>query len=172
MSFRSLFFITFLLFSGATFSQSLIQSASSEELSEKLMPNSGGMRMRGMRNLTPEEKAKETSPSVDLSIQFEFDSAKLLPESRPLLSNLAKAINGDKLKSYTFLVEGHTDAVGNADYNQTLSNQRAQAVANYLFTLGVSKSRLKTVGRGANELLFPDKPDSSENRRVKIVLNS
>ena len=171
---RCLFFIAAIIFSDLTFSQSLIQSASSEELAEKLMPNSssGDMRTRGMRNLTPEEKAKEVTPSIDLSIQFEFDSAKLLSESKPLLNNLAKAINSDKLKNYTFLVEGHTDAIGSADYNKSLSNQRAQAVASYLSALGVSKVRLKTVGKGSNELLFPDKPDSSENRRVKIVLNS
>jgi outer membrane protein OmpA-like peptidoglycan-associated protein len=153
-------------------SQTLIQAASSEELVEKLTPNSGGMRTRGMRNLTPEEKAKESNPSVDLSIQFEFDSAKLMPDSKPLLSSLAKAINSDKLKNYSFLVEGHTDAVGTAAYNQQLSNQRALTVTNYLSSLGVSKARLKTMGKGSNELLFPDKPDSAENRRVRIILGS
>jgi outer membrane protein OmpA-like peptidoglycan-associated protein len=157
---------------GVAYAQSPIQAASSDELVEKLTPNSSGMRTRGMRNLTPEEKAIEAIPSVDLSIQFEFDSAKLLPESKPLLNNLAKAINSDNLKSYTFLVEGHTDAVGSAEYNQRLSNQRALAVASYLSTLGVSRARLKTFGKGSNELLFPDKPDSAENRRVKIILNS
>jgi len=172
MTFR--FFIIFItcFISSTTLAQSVIQAASSEELVEKLTPNTSGMRMRGMRNLTPEEKAKETKPSVDLSIEFEFDSAKLLPESKPLLNNLAKAINNEKLKNYTFSVEGHTDAIGSADYNQNLSNQRALSVAHYLSTLGVNKSRLKTIGKGSRELLFPDKPDSAENRRVKIALNS
>jgi len=166
--------IFFLVFSlvGVTHAQTPIQAASSDELVEKLTPSSSGMRTRGMRNLTPEEKAKEAAPSVDLSIQFEFDSAKLLPESKPLLNNLAKAINSDNLKSYTFLVEGHTDAVGSAEYNQRLSNQRALAVASYLSALGVSRSRLKTYGKGSGNLLFPEKPDSAENRRVKIVLSS
>jgi outer membrane protein OmpA-like peptidoglycan-associated protein len=159
-------------FIGLAHAQSLIQAASSDELVEKLTPNSSGMRTRGMRNLTPEEKVKEAIPSVDLSIQFEFDSAKLLPESKPLLNNLAKAINSDSLKSYTFLVEGHTDAIGSAEYNQRLSNQRALAVASYLSALGVGRVRLKTFGKGSSNLLFPEKPDSAENRRVKIVLSS
>lgn len=163
-----IFFFGFLICQLAP-AQYLIQSANSDELVEKLNPNSSGMRMRGMRNLTPE--AKE-SPSVDLSIQFEFNSAKLLPESKPLLQNLAKAINSSQLKSYTFLVEGHTDIIGTAEYNQNLSIQRAITVSNYLASLGVSKGRLKAVGKGSNELLMPERPDAPENRRVKIIVNT
>ena len=171
---RTPFFILFLIhFIGtAASAQSLIQTASPEELADKLMPNTSNMRTRGMRNLTPEEKSKEVTPSVDLSIQFEFDSAKLSPESKPLLDSLAKAINSDKLKKYSFLVEGHTDIIGTPQYNKILSNKRADAVLNYLTTLGVSKVRLKALGKGSDDLLFPEKPDSSENRRVKIILNS
>jgi hypothetical protein len=172
MTFRSFIFLIICFYSSATFAQFLIQAASSDELVEKLTPNSSGMRTRGMRNLTPEEKAKEATPSVDLLIQFEFDSSKLLPESKPLLNNLARAINNDKLKSYSFLVEGHTDAIGNSDYNNHLSSQRALAVEKYLSTLGVSKSRLKAIGKGSSDLLVPAKPDAAENRRVKIIVNT
>jgi outer membrane protein OmpA-like peptidoglycan-associated protein len=122
-----------------------------------------------MRNLTPEEREKT---SVDLSIQFEFDSAKLLPESKPLLENLAKAINSDKLRGYSFIVEGHTDIVGSVEYNSNLSNRRAIAVLNYLSSLGVSRTRLKALGKGSSDLLFPDRPDSAENRRVRVILTS
>lgn len=149
--------------------QALIQSASSDELVEKLSPNVSGMRLRGMRNLTPEAK---DAPSVDLSIQFEFNSAQLMPESKPLLGNLAKAINSAQLKNYSFLVEGHTDIIGTPEYNQNLSIQRANAVLNYLSGLGVSKARLKAIGKGSIDLLVPDKPDAPENRRVKIIVNS
>jgi outer membrane protein OmpA-like peptidoglycan-associated protein len=107
-----------------------------------------------------------------LSIQFEFDSAKLLPESRPLLDNLAKAINSDKLRGFSFVVEGHTDIIGSSEYNQKLSDQRALSVLTYLVSKGVSKERLKAIGKGSTELLTPDKPDAAENRRVRIILNS
>lgn len=165
--FTALLFIFFTI--EIVYAQSLIQAASPDELVERLSPNSSGMRTRGMRNLTPEEREK---PSVDLSIQFEFDSTKLLPESKLLLDNLANAINSKKLRDYGFVVEGHTDAVGTAVYNQNLSARRAIVVSNYLTALGVSKSRLKTIGKGSLDPLFPEKPDSAENRRVKIILNS
>ena len=152
-----------------SYAQAPMRSATSEELIQKLDPSSPPLLTRGMRNLTPEAREK---PNVDLSIQFEFDSAKVLPESRPLLDNLAKAINSDKLRGFTFVVEGHTDIVGSADYNQKLSNQRALSVLAYLASKGVSKERLKALGKGSTELLMPDKPDAAENRRVRIILNS
>ena len=110
----SLILIGFFLIN-TSYAQAPMRSATSEELIQKLDPSSPPLRTRGMRNLTPEAREK---PNVDLSIQFEFDSAKLLPESRPLLDNLAKAINSDKLRGFTFVVEGHTDIVGSAEYNQ------------------------------------------------------
>ena len=164
----SLILIGFFLIN-TSYAQAPMRSATSEELIQKLDPSSPPLLTRGMRNLTPEAREK---PNVDLSIQFEFDSAKVLPESRPLLDNLAKAINSDKLRGFTFVVEGHTDIVGSADYNQKLSNQRALSVLAYLASKGVSKERLKALGKGSTELLMPDKPDAAENRRVRIILNS
>ena len=164
----SVILISFFLI-GLSYAQAPMRSATSEELIQKLEPSSPAMRTRGMRNLSPEAREK---PNVDLLIQFEFDSAKLLPESRPLLDNLAKAINSDKLRGFTFVVEGHTDIIGSAEYNQKLSDQRALSVLAYLASKGVSKERLKSLGKGSTELLIPDKPDAAENRRVRIILNS
>ena len=153
---------------GTAFSQVLLRSASSDELIEKLNPNQP--KTRSMRNLTPETREK---PTVDLSIQFEFDSAKILPESKPLLDNLAKAINSNELRGYSFLVEGYTDGVGLPAYNLRLSDQRANAVLNYLLLMGgVKRDRLRAIGKGSNDLLRPDQPDAAENRRVRIALNS
>ena len=165
---RALLLLFTLACINAVNAQSVLRSASSDELIERLNPNQS--QTRGMRNLTPEAREK---PTVDLSIQFEFDSAKILPESKPLLDNLAKAINSNELRGSAFIVEGYTDGVGSSTYNLRLSGQRAAAVLNYLATNGgVTKARLKAVGKGSNDLYVPDKPDAAENRRVRISLNS
>ena len=168
MKFKILLPLLALSFIGVVTAQTILRSASSDELIEKLNPNPP--KTRSMRNLTPEVREK---PTVDLSIQFEFDSAKILPESKPHLDNLARAINSNELRGFAFMVEGYTDGVGLQSYNLRLSDQRAIAVLNYLATSGsVNRSRLKAVGKGSNDLLVPDRPDAAENRRVRISLNS
>ena len=168
MKFKLLLPLLTLSFITAATAQTVLRSASSDELIEQLNPNQP--KTRGMRNLTPEVREK---PTVDLSIQFEFDSAKILPESKPLLDNLARAINSNELRGFAFMVEGYTDGVGLPAYNLRLSDQRATAVLNYLASTGaVSRARLKAIGKGSSELLLPEKPDAPENRRVRITLNS
>ena len=138
MKLRLILIVLSFAFIGTVSSQTVLRSASSDELIEKLNPNPP--KTRGLRNLTPEVREK---PTVDLSIQF------------------------------AFVVEGHTDGIGLPAYNLRLSDQRASAVLNYLsLSGGVTKNRLKSVGKGSNDLLMPDKPDAAENRRVRITLNS
>ena len=168
MKLKFLLLLLALSFMSPATTQTVLRSASSDELIEQLNPNQP--KTRGMRNLTPEVREK---PTVDLSIQFEFDSAKILPESKPLLDNLARAINSNELRGFAFMVEGYTDGVGLPAYNLRLSDQRATAVLNYLASTGaVSRARLKAIGKGSSELLLPEKPDAPENRRVRITLNS
>jgi outer membrane protein OmpA-like peptidoglycan-associated protein len=153
------------------YAEDLIRNASPDELIESLDPNStknlNQVTTRGLRNLSPEERK---SPSVNLVIQFEFNSSTLLNQSKPLLDNLTKAMNSDQLKSSSFIIEGHTDDVGSKTYNLKLSEQRANSVLRYFVMNGVKKERLKSAGKGSSELLLPDKPDAPENRRVKISL--
>jgi outer membrane protein OmpA-like peptidoglycan-associated protein len=108
--------------------------------------------------------------NVDLSINFDFDSARLQASSKPLLDNLAQAMNSERLGALKFKVEGHTDAKGKADYNQELSSRRASAVQAYLISQNVNADRLQAEGKGASDLLTPEKPLASENRRVRISL--
>ncbi|NBO11429.1 MAG: OmpA family protein [Betaproteobacteria bacterium] len=105
---------------------------------------------------------------VDLTIQFAFDSATILDESKALLDRLAKALNAPQLQSLRFVVEGHTDGVGNKQYNDQLSARRAQSVVDYLVTGGVASTRLRSTGKGFSELLYPQDPKAAGNRRVRI----
>lgn len=105
---------------------------------------------------------------VDLTIQFAFDSATILDESKSLLDRLGKALNAPQLQSLRFVVEGHTDGVGNKQYNDQLSARRAQSVVDYLTNNGVSATRLRSTGKGFAELLYPQDPKAAANRRVRI----
>jgi outer membrane protein OmpA-like peptidoglycan-associated protein len=108
-------------------------------------------------------------PSLSLLIQFDFNSTKVRPESQQALANLSQALQSTQLRESKFAVEGHTDAKGNADYNQKLSLARAQAVREYLKTQGVADKRLVAAGKGASDLANPGEPLAPENRRVRIV---
>jgi outer membrane protein OmpA-like peptidoglycan-associated protein len=144
-------------------SAQLVQQASKDDLIEKLTPPAPPA-TRSLRNIAPKPV------NVDLSINFDFDSARLHASSKPLLDNLAQAMNSERLGALKFKVEGHTDAKGKADYNQELSSRRASAVQAYLISQNVNADRLQAEGKGASDLLTPEKPLASENRRVRISL--
>jgi outer membrane protein OmpA-like peptidoglycan-associated protein len=117
------------------------------------------------------ELIKESeAPNVDVQILFAFDSAEILPEARPDLDALGKALNGEKLKSGTFLIAGHTDAKGSDAYNLDLSQRRADSVKAFLVsTYHVDPARLSTIGFGEEQLKNKEDPLADENRRVQIV---
>lgn len=115
------------------------------------------------RNLKPVQR------SIDLVIQFDFDSAKLQTVSKPLLDQLAEALQSERLSTMRFQIEGHTDAKGSEAYNKALSQRRADAVRQYLSDQGISAERMTARGLGFAQLLYPDQPQAAENRRVRIV---
>jgi outer membrane protein OmpA-like peptidoglycan-associated protein len=108
-------------------------------------------------------------PSLSLLIEFDYDSARVRPESRPLLNSLAQALQSEQLCASAFVVEGHTDAKGSAVYNLRLSLLRAQSVRDFLASQGVQVARLKVAGKGSSELANSAQPFAPENRRVRIV---
>ena len=137
---------------------------SAEEIIDALKPK---QLTRGMRGLRVEDAPK---PSTDLTINFEFNSAKLSPDSLEQLQQLATALNSEEILPYRIKVTGHTDAVGSDAYNMDLSKRRAQAVVSYLSSqLGVSVARLSSAGMGKRALKLPDDPGNGANRRVEIT---
>jgi outer membrane protein OmpA-like peptidoglycan-associated protein len=139
-----------------------IKNASVDQLVEHLA-GPEEPKTRSLRNLKPEPR------SIDLVIQFDFDSSKLQDSSKPLLDNLVSAMKTDRLMNVRFLVEGHTDAKGSLTYNQNLSTRRAESVVNYMTDMGIDKSRMESIGKGFSELLYSEKPQAMENRRVRIT---
>ncbi|MGH7120923.1 MAG: OmpA family protein [Acetobacteraceae bacterium] len=112
------------------------------------------------------------APSVNLNVEFATDSAALTPAARQTLDSLGEALSSQQLAAYRFRIEGHTDTVGNPEYNLALSQRRADAVAAYLEQkFGISSTRLETVGMGEKGLLVPTPPNTPElkNRRVQVI---
>jgi outer membrane protein OmpA-like peptidoglycan-associated protein len=108
-------------------------------------------------------------PSLSLLIQFDFNSARVRTESQQALANLSQALQSQELLHSNFSIEGHTDAKGRSDQNQKLSQQRANAVSDFLKKWGVADARLVATGKGAAELANTADPFAPENRRVRIV---
>ncbi len=109
-------------------------------------------------------------PSVNFQIQFEFGSDRLTEDAKRVLAELGAAITSRDLNDFSFLIAGHTDAVGSAEYNLLLSERRARAVRDYLVgTVNVNPERLRDVGWGEARPLDAGNPDGDVNRRVEIT---
>jgi len=81
---------------------------------------------------------------------FPFDKATLTPVARGSLDNLAHETTGQKIESIQ--VTGHADRIGNADYNQKLSQRRADAVKTYLATRPeLAQTPMQAIGKGSTE---------------------
>ena len=122
-------------------------------------------------------KTTETEIRIELSsdVLFDFDKADLLPKAIPALEKVSTV-----LKSYPNAfcsIEGHTDNKGSKEYNQKLSERRADSVKNWLLAHGVT-SQMAIRGWGATKPVAPNTlPDGGDNpvgrqknRRVEIVV--
>ncbi len=115
------------------------------------------------------ELAKE-SAKIDLEIYFDFNSSGITVKSEPQLSQLGDALRSAQLQNSVIVLSGFTDARGSADYNQQLSERRAEAVKQYLVDkLKLSPDNLSTAGYGLRDLKNKANPYAAENRRVQIV---
>lgn len=105
-----------------------------------------------------------------IAVQFDFNSARIRPDSFRAVGLMADALYHPYLQGYRFLIVGHTDAKGSREYNLKLSEQRADAIREALINpFGIPPSRIEAVGLGEEQLLDSRKPDAAENRRVQLI---
>lgn len=98
---------------------------------------------------------------VFLNIEFDYDKSSIRPESMGQIQEVANAMRTyPKMK---LEIRGHTDDRGSDDYNQKLSEQRAEAVAQALGEMGIDRARLEIRGFGESQPIAPN--DSDDNRR-------
>lgn len=129
------------------------------------MPEPMPEAMPAMAPSTPEAPAAEPT-AIGFRVQFAYNSAEILSDSRPFLDKLGQVLQSEP--GLALVVEGHTDARGSEGYNQMLSLRRAEAVRAYLSdSWQVSPSRLTVAGKGESEPLTGD-PNDGQNRRVQF----
>ena len=133
------------------------------------------LRNRSTRSLSLGEREEvaqlaANKPKIDLEIRFDYNSADIAKTSVQAVQELGKALSDASLKGSTFVVAGHTDAVGGEEYNQGLSERRADTIKRYLSDkYGVNGSDLVTVGYGKTKPKDAAAPMDPANRRVQVV---
>ena len=110
----------------------------------------------------------KTICAIDI-INFEFDKSTIKKESYPYLDKIARLMKNTPIH---IIVKGHTDNVGNADYNMKLSKARAEAVYNYLLKAGVDATHLTYEYYGMTRpIATNDTPEGQlMNRRVEFEI--
>jgi OOP family OmpA-OmpF porin len=114
-------------------------------------------------------EALNKSGSVALYINFETGKAVIKPESQTIVTQIAQLLKENP--SLKISIEGHTDNVGTAQANQTLSENRAKAVMNAVTAAGIDKLRLVAKGWGQTKPVSDNNTEDgkAKNRRVEIV---
>jgi OOP family OmpA-OmpF porin len=102
-------------------------------------------------------------------LEFEFGKASIKPSSYPSLDRVAKLLS---TKGFSLKLGGHTDNVGSAERNMSLSKDRAESVKQYLVSQGANPSRIEAVGYGASQPIATNKTAAGrqKNRRVEFTL--
>jgi outer membrane protein OmpA-like peptidoglycan-associated protein len=133
------------------------------------------LRNRSTRSLSMGEREQiasiaQTKPAIDLEINFDYNSANISKRSMQSVQALGKALSSPDLKGSTFVVAGHTDAVGGDEYNQDLSERRADSIKRFLVDkFGIAGMDLVTVGYGKTKPKSGLAPTDPTNRRVQVV---
>jgi OOP family OmpA-OmpF porin len=112
-------------------------------------------------------------PVANTTVNFKFNSDKLTSEAKMALDQMV--MNQNRYKRFFIAVEGFTDQVGNAEYNDALSRRRADAVVRYLVGQhDIPIYRIQTVGLGQQKPVEDAKTRAAnaKNRRVEVTLFS
>jgi outer membrane protein OmpA-like peptidoglycan-associated protein len=129
-----------------------------------------GMASKGSAVEVSEQNDGTLKLNVPGSVSFATDSASIEPTLHPTLNKIAGTLQ--EYPATTIAVVGHTDTVGDAQYNMQLSERRASAVANYLVTQGVDPRRITVQPRGESAPIADNASEAgrAQNRRVEMLI--
>jgi peptidoglycan-associated lipoprotein len=119
--------------------------------------------------------AMENGMKFAFPVTFAFDDAAIRDEDRAALDRFAQVV-GKHYSGTVVTVEGHSDPAGSRSYNLALSKRRAESVASYLTTAGLTGIELRSVGVGEGRQVIAgaerDEPGAQTNRRVVFIVES
>ncbi len=127
-------------------------------------------KVEGTEQPIEERVAELNRQGVLETVYFEFDSSELSPEAAAKLKQNADWIEGNP--DYTIQIQGHCDERGTIEYNLALGERRANAVKDYLVSLGVDGGRLRTVTYGEEKPADPGHTEAAwaKNRRAEFLI--
>jgi OOP family OmpA-OmpF porin len=104
---------------------------------------------------------------VLVGVNFAFDKSELLPESYTVLDKAVRLLSYNN-PNVNVEIEGYTDYIGTAEYNQNLSEERARVVKDYLVSRGIESNRLSTIGYGKGNPIANNETEEGRamNRRI------
>jgi len=116
--------------------------------------------------------AEYNSQGLLKAVYFDFNKFDIRPDQRPTLQANADKLKADPLSRFKVLIEGHCDERNTNEYNLALGDRRANAVKQYLMTLGVPAARLRTISYGEERPADPGHNEEAwaKNRRGEFVL--
>lgn len=137
------------------------QMITKEEIAEKKPIKAKDLEIR---------EIKVDEPYTINDILFATASAELNDRSKFILKQFARFLNENK--SFSVLIQGHTDNEGNPDSNLDLSERRAESVKNYLAQIGIERNRLESQGYGQTQPKVPNTSaaNKQKNRRTDFVI--
>jgi OOP family OmpA-OmpF porin len=127
--------------------------------------------------VAPPQQLAEPAPapmpeklSLSTDALFNFDKSDLRPDAKAELDNLLERMRASNVDEINLV--GHTDSIGTDEYNQKLSERRADAVKAYLVSQGMPAEKIHTEGRGEREPIADNKTKEGrqENRRVDVAV--
>ncbi len=129
-----------------------------------------------IKSTVPSAKVQRVGEGIEVefsnSVLYAFNSAELNSAAYPTLQNLITVLN--KYPNTNIEVQGHTDSTGTPEYNQVLSEKRAQSVADYLKAQGIDALRITTKGFGKTAPKYDNSTAEgrAQNRRVEFLITA
>jgi outer membrane protein OmpA-like peptidoglycan-associated protein len=104
---------------------------------------------------------------------FDFDKAELKPAGKMQIRAYKEKAKAELSRADKIIISGHTDNSGSADYNMKLSQRRAEAVRDYLISIGADQNKIEVIGEGLNRPIADNrtKEGRAKNRRVEVELH-